>query len=95
MYIPYHNQILAKIKAGKPGRIIFPSDFLQTGPETAVWKTLSRLTQEGVLIRLANGIYLYPKMDKELGVLFPSIEEIAVAIAKKERIRLMPTVHMP
>ena len=44
-----------------------------------------------MLLRLAHGIYLYPKIDNELGVLYPSIEEVAEAIAKKERIRILPT----
>lgn len=91
MLISFNNQILGKIKAGKRGQLVFPSDFLGIAPETAIRKTLSRLAQQGMLIRLTNGIYLFPKVDEELGVLYPSIDEIASAIAKKERIRLMPT----
>jgi hypothetical protein len=34
---------------------------------------------------------LYPKISKQIGVVFPSIEEIAKAIAKKEKARLIPT----
>jgi phosphoribosyl-AMP cyclohydrolase len=40
---------------------------------------------------LAHGIYLYPKVDKELGVLFPSTEEIAKAIARRDKARIVPT----
>jgi hypothetical protein len=40
---------------------------------------------------LAHGIYLYPKRDKELGILYPPGEAIAEAIAKREGIRIVPT----
>jgi hypothetical protein len=39
-------------------------------------------------VRLAHGIYLFPKIDKKLGlgVLYPSVEEIAKAIAERDKI---------
>lgn len=43
------------------------------------------------MVRLAQGIYLYPKKDKDLGILYPSIEEIAKAIAKRDKARIIPT----
>ncbi|RPD47264.1 DUF6088 family protein [Paracnuella aquatica] len=85
-----HNQIVAEIKGSRRGKLVFPGDFQSAGSETAIRKTLSRLAQEGVLIRLAHGIYLYPKVDRELGILYPSAEEIAQAVAKRERVRIMP-----
>lgn len=86
-----HNQIIAKIRKSKRGKLIFPNDFQEFGSESAPRKSLSRLAQEGVLIRLAHGIYLYPKLDRELGILYPSAEEIAETIAKREKIRIVPT----
>lgn len=44
-----------------------------------------------MLVRLAHGIYLFPKHDPELGILYPSLEEIAEAVAKKEKVRILPT----
>ena len=46
-----------------------------------------------MILRLAEGIYLYPKIDKELGlgILYPSIDTIAKAIAKKDKARIVPT----
>lgn len=86
-----HNQILNRIRGNRGGRILFPSDFLDLATSTAVNQTLSRLTKEGILIRLGQGVYLYPKMDAELGVLYPSIEEIAAAIAKRDKVKIIPT----
>ena len=51
----------------------------------------SRLCQNGVLIRLSAGIYLYPQIDNEIGVIYPSIEKIAKEIAKQEKARIIPT----
>jgi hypothetical protein len=86
-----HNQVLAKVRKKRPGSLFFPGDFIQEGSDTAVRKALSRLAKDGVLNRLAHGIYFYPKFDKELGILYPSAEEVAHAIAKKEHIRIVPT----
>lgn len=48
---------------------------------------------EGILVRLAHGIYYYPKIDTELGlgILYPSIDEIAKAIAKRDKAKIVPT----
>jgi hypothetical protein len=78
------------IKLGK-NTIVFPSDFSSTSNTEAVKKALLRLEQKEKLVRLAHGIYLYPKKDKELGVLYPSVEEIAAAIAKRDKARIIPT----
>ncbi len=86
-----HNQIEEKIKTLKKGSIIFIADFIELGTAENVKKVLLRLEKKEVLIRLAHGIYLYPKKDKILGTLFPSTEEIAVAIAKRDKARIIST----
>ncbi len=52
---------------------------------------MKRLEDKGFLIRLAQGIYLYPKEHKLLGTLYPSLEEIAKAISKRDKARIIPT----
>ena len=51
------------------------------------------MTNDAIIVRLANGIYLYPKIDKELGlgVLYPSVEDIALQVAKRDRAHIAPT----
>ena len=73
------------------GSILFVDDFLDFGNSESIKKALFRLKEKELLIRLAHGIYLYPKKDKDLGVLYPSAEEIAIAIAKRDRARIIPT----
>ena len=65
------------------------SDFVHLNNDGLVTRALSRLEKEGVLIRLSQGLYLYPLRNK-FGVLRPSIEDIASAIAEKDKARIIP-----
>jgi len=85
------DQILKKIKGNKRGKIFFPANFSKLGSEAAIHQALKRLTEKGILLRIAHGIYLYPKTDPELGILYPPIDEIAKAIAKRDKARIIPT----
>jgi len=85
------DQILKRIRDNKRGKIYFPANFSEIGGSNAIHQALGRLEEKEYIIRLANGIYLYPKVDKELGVLYPPIDEIAIAIAKRDKARIIPT----
>jgi predicted transcriptional regulator of viral defense system len=89
------NKIESKIKSHKRGKIFFISDFAALGTPDAVKKSLQRLTLSGLLVRLANGVYWYPQKEKELyGVKIsgkPALDEIAKAIAKRDKARIVPT----
>ena len=87
------KQIVRRIKKCGRGTIFFPSSFPAYGDIKSVSKSLERLTNDAVIVRLDNGIYLYPKIDKELGlgVLYPSVEDIALQVAKRNRAHIAPT----
>jgi predicted transcriptional regulator of viral defense system len=85
------NRIAESLKTLTKGSVLFVDDFLEFGNPESVKKALLRLKEKGILERLAHGIYLYPKKDDELGVLFPSTEEIATAIARRDKARIVPT----
>ena len=87
------KQIINNIRKCGMGTVFFPSNFTTYGDAKSVSKSLERMSNEGVIIRLANGIYLYPKIDKELGlgVLYPSIEDIASQLAKRDKVHIAPT----
>jgi len=85
------DQVFKKIKYNKRGKIFFPASFSKLGSEDAIHQALKRLTEKGILLRIAHGIYLYPKTDPELGILYPPIDEIAKAIAKRDKARIIPT----
>lgn len=86
-----NNQIVETIKKKGRGKIIFTKDFSLLGNEFAVRESLYRLCKNGMLIRLAAGTYLYPKISKLLGVVYPSVEEVVKQIAKREKSRIVPT----
>ena len=85
-----HREVEKKIARIKKGQLIFLSDFRGLGTEVAVRKALSRLTREGKLKRVAQGIYLVPKKDPVFGDIIPSTENIVEGIAKREHIRIKP-----
>ena len=76
------DNILTAIQAKGRGSIFFPSDFTSYGEVKVVGKSLERLTAKGDIVRLARDIYSYPEIDTvlALGVLMPSIEQLAETI---------------
>lgn len=84
-------KVESEIKKAEKGKILFAEDFTELGNIESINRVLSRLKEKGILVRLAFGIYLYPKIDKELGVLYPSVEDIAQAIARRDKARIIPT----
>lgn len=86
-----HNKIYNKVIKHKRGIVMFPSDFSELGSVDAVKMSLSRLEKEKVLERLAQGIYLYPKQHPTYGNLYPSTEEIAQQIARRDHAKIIPT----
>ncbi len=84
-------QIIKKLKDNKRGKIFFPYNFSKIDSYEKIHVSLGRLEKKQVLVRLAHGIYFYPRIDKDLGVLYPPIDEIAKAIAKRDKARIIPT----
>jgi hypothetical protein len=85
------KQIEKIIKSKPRGTLVLPADFLLYGTSKAVQKSLERLEDKQVIVRVAQGIYVRPKISKLIGPLTPSAEEVAEAIAKRDRIRTVPT----
>lgn len=85
------NKVIAKIKKAKRGSLFFTEDFMTFGTAKAVAKVLERLAKKGDLSRVARGIYARLETDPILGVLKPSTEAIAQAIAKRDKARIVPT----
>jgi hypothetical protein len=85
------KQIERSIKSKPIGSLVLPDDYLSYGSSDAVRKALDRLQDKKVLVRVAQGIYVRPKISKLIGPLVPSAEEVAEAIAKRDKIRTVPT----
>lgn len=84
-------QILNKIKKAQRGSLFFADSFASIANAKAVNKALERLVKSGELHRVATGIYVRPMEDKIIGTILPTVDEIAIAIAKRDRARIVPT----
>ena len=83
------QQIISKGRA----KFWFVDDFVAIGNNDSVRKALQQLTNEQMLLRICHGVYYYPKIDRELGlgILMPSKESTALAIAKHAGLKIVPT----
>jgi len=86
-----HTKIEQKLKRMKKNQVVFLTDFRDLGSDTAIKMTLSRLVKENQIVRLAHGIYLIPDYDPLVGFKYPSLDNIAKAIAKRDHARILPT----
>jgi hypothetical protein len=85
-----HKEIEKRVSRSKKGRLFFLNDFRGLGSEMAIRKALSRLHTSGKIKRIAQGIYVVPTNDNVLGVVMPSLEKIAEAVAEREHIKIKP-----
>ena len=84
------KDIERKLNKVKKGQLLFLADFRGFGSEAAIKMALSRLVKQEKVNRIAHGIYLVPKSDPVLGLIFPSMEQIAEAIAKRDHVKIKP-----
>lgn len=84
------SKILAAIHRRGRGCVFVPADFLDIGSREAVDVVLHRLTRKGTIRRLARGVYDFPEKHPVLGPLQPSADEVAQALAGRDRTRLQP-----
>lgn len=85
------KQIEKSIKSKPKGTLVLLDDYVSYGASKAIQKSLERLADKQVIVRVAQGIYVRPKISKLIGALVPSAEDVAEAIAKRDRIRTVPT----
>jgi len=85
------NKIIAKIKKAKRGSLFFIEDFLNLGTSKAVSKALERLVEKEELSRVSRGIYSRLRIDPVLGAISPTTEEIAEAVRRRDKARIIPT----
>ena len=87
------DKIYNKVSKCGRGLIFSANDFVNIGEPKSVLKALERMTNSSVIIRVTRGIYCYPKIDKVLGLgaIYPTFEEIAQYIAKRDKARIVPT----
>ena len=84
------SRILAAIHGRGRGSVFVPTDFLEIGSRRAVDIALHRLARKGTIRRLTRGVYDFPKEHPVLGLLSPSADDVAHALAGRDRTRLQP-----
>ena len=85
------NKILEKIKKAKRGTLFFSNNFSVLGYAETIRRTLNRLVEAGEIDRVASGIFVRPQIDKIIGKITPKIEDIADAIARRDKAKIVPT----
>ncbi len=83
---------ISKYIQSKPkGTLLFPDDFSHLGTPVAIRKALQRLREKGLIKNVTHGIYVRPKISELVGEVMPSAEEVAQGIAKRDKIKIVPT----
>src|SRR5277367_3155502 len=84
------SRILTRINRWGRSCVFVPGDFLDLGSREAIDLALHRLARKGTIRRLARGVYDFPKQHPLLGTLTPSADDVASALAGRDRTRLQP-----
>jgi hypothetical protein len=86
-----NNQIISRIYGHGKGWVFTPDYFKDLGSRDAIASTLKRYKQTGLIRQLTRGLYAYPKVDPDLGLLQPSTDDIAKALTGRDASRIQPT----
>ena len=78
-----------KILSLPDGSILFRSDYPEYHSEF-VGSTLAELTDDGILSKIAQGIYVKPTKSR-FGLVFPSVEKVVQAIAARDNAQILPS----
>lgn len=86
------KQIYDCLLKGGRGKIFFAQDFTTLGTSDSIRQALCALTDDRIIVRLARGVYCFPRVVGEynIHIIYPSKDEIAEAIAQKSQIRIAP-----
>ena len=93
------DEILESLGKCGRGTVFFADRFSRLGSAERLRKAMEVLIKRGSIVRVARGVFCYPKKTpaflKEMGIVseyqMPSSDDIANAIAKRDRIKIAPT----
>jgi len=84
------NKIRSRIYGHGRGWVFTPKHFQGIGQSAAIDSALRRLKADGIIRQLARGLYDYPVHDPSLGLISPTADAVARALAVRDAIRLQP-----
>jgi hypothetical protein len=82
--------IKERVRGFESGQLFTVGDFADLHNDSLVTRMLSRLHKEGVIARVATGVYVKPQQTR-FGILYPTIDQIAQKIAERDRAKIIPT----
>ena len=85
------QEVLQKIKEAESGAILFSEDFAYLKKSDAVNTALYRYAKLKKIWRISQGIYMKPKRGSIVSKVFPSAEEVTMAVAKRDKRRIIPS----
>ncbi len=85
------KEVLAKARKARRGALLFPEYFKGLGSAATIRKALQRLSDKKRLVWVAQGIYVILKESELIGKIQPGMQEIARAIANRDKARIVPT----
>lgn len=94
--VSVEEKILMSLKKSGRGTVFCANRFATLGSVNRLNKAMQLLTKRGAIIRVAWGVYCYPKMDTGCshGVCPPPVDDVARVIAQRDKVRIAPlAVH--
>jgi len=86
------QKIVSRIYGTGRGWTFSQSDFADLGTRASMDKALQSLVAKGTIRRVTRGIYDYPKLSKRVDTMLnPDIDQVARALARKNRWHIQPT----
>lgn len=88
----YKQEIVRRIEKLETGRVVIANDFLDIAGYETVRRTLNRLAEDKVIIRIMKGIYYKSKYIEVIGEYeAPSVNEVVNAVARKYNWTIAPS----
>ena len=88
MHKSVYDKLRRQVEKRGHGAVFVTREFLELGSRAAVDEALSRLAREGVIRRLARGLYDFPRLHPVLGPVPADPDQVAAALARKTGSRL-------
>lgn len=85
------DSILKRIRGKQRGWVFTPKDFIDLASKNAIGVTLHRLANKNIIRKIAHGIYDFPAHHPKLGILAPSPDAIALALATRSGDSIQPS----
>lgn len=87
-----YDSVEGLIRSWPRGKIFMAQDLSELDSYDSVRHALCSLNEKRVIVRLARGIYCWPRIVGEytFQTVLPSAEEIAETLAQKENVRIIP-----